>query len=232
MEYFVFFGLGVLFPLWLQTVMGYTPIWAGMLTAPVGVLALILTPFIGANLNRIDLRLMLTVSFLVFSATSLWYSHFDLSVGPRDILFPRFIQGIAITLFFIPINQIILSEIPNTRLAAASGISTFFRSIGGSFATAIMITLWQQRAKYHHEMLMSNVNSYNPEYLQYHSALINQAGLPANSANAYMESLVNTQGFMIATQDIFYLSSILFLLLIPVIWLAKATKPSTTIHME
>ena len=57
----------VIFPLWLQTVMGYTAGIAGLATAPVGLLALVLSPLIGRNMHRLDLRLVASLAFLVFA---------------------------------------------------------------------------------------------------------------------------------------------------------------------
>jgi DHA2 family multidrug resistance protein len=41
---FGFFGINVVYPLWLQTVLGYTASWAGLATAPVGILAFLVSP--------------------------------------------------------------------------------------------------------------------------------------------------------------------------------------------
>ena len=54
--YGLFFGNVVLLPLWLQQYMGYTATWAGMALAPVGVLAIVLSPWVGKNVSKIDPR--------------------------------------------------------------------------------------------------------------------------------------------------------------------------------
>ena len=69
--YGVFFGNVVLLPLWLQQYMGYTATWAGFIMAPVGVLAIVLTPLVGRNTHRVDPRRLATVAFVTF-ALVLW----------------------------------------------------------------------------------------------------------------------------------------------------------------
>src|ERR1700754_5120117 len=69
-----FFGINVIFPLWLQTVIGYTASWAGYATAPVGILAFLMSPIIGRNIQKLELRSVVTFSFAVFAATSYWFS--------------------------------------------------------------------------------------------------------------------------------------------------------------
>ena len=65
-----FFGINVVFPLWLQIDLGYTATWAGLATAPVGILAFLMSPIIGKNIQRLELRWVTTFAFLVFGATS------------------------------------------------------------------------------------------------------------------------------------------------------------------
>ncbi len=61
--FMAFFGSVVIFPLWLQTVMGYTAGLAGLATAPVGILALVFSPMIGKNMHRLDLRVVASFAF-------------------------------------------------------------------------------------------------------------------------------------------------------------------------
>src|SRR5690242_1477349 len=67
LAYGAFFGNVVLLPLWLQQYMGYTATDAGILLAPVGLLAILLTPFVGRTVNRIDPRVFVTGAFIVFA---------------------------------------------------------------------------------------------------------------------------------------------------------------------
>ena len=136
--YMAFFAMTVLIPLWLQTVMGYTPTWAGIATAPVGILALIVSPIVGKNIQRFDLRAGATLAFVVFGLTAWWFSTFNLDTSLGHIVLPRLVQGVAVAFFFIPINQILLSGVQPSRMAAASGLSNFFRTLSGSMGTAIV----------------------------------------------------------------------------------------------
>ena len=60
--------VGVIFPLWLQAVMGYTAYQAGLATAPLGVLALVFSILVGIYAARFDARVLATFGFLVFAA--------------------------------------------------------------------------------------------------------------------------------------------------------------------
>jgi len=99
-----FFGINVVFPLWLQTTLGYTSTWAGLATAPVGILAFIVSPFIGKNIQRLELRAVVTFAFMVFAFTSFWFAGFNSGASFAALVLPRFIMGIAIACFFIPLQ--------------------------------------------------------------------------------------------------------------------------------
>lgn len=68
--YGVFFGTVVLLPLWMQSTLGYTATDAGIASAPVGILAIIMSPIVGKMLSRHDPRVIATFAFLVFSLIS------------------------------------------------------------------------------------------------------------------------------------------------------------------
>ncbi len=67
LAYGLFFGNVVLLPLWLQQYMGYTATLAGLVLAPVGVLAVFATPFVGRWSHKVDPRVFVTFAFIVFA---------------------------------------------------------------------------------------------------------------------------------------------------------------------
>jgi DHA2 family multidrug resistance protein len=68
--YGVFFGSVVLLPLWLQTADGYTATQAGFVLAPVGILALLLSPVVGRMITHRDPRIIASMAFLLFALVS------------------------------------------------------------------------------------------------------------------------------------------------------------------
>src|SRR5436853_115328 len=125
--YGVFFGNVVLLPLWLQQYMGYTATLAGMALAPVGILAILLTPIVGKNMHRVDPRIFASASFAVLAVVLLMRSHFNTSADFATLLVPTFIQGAALAVFFIPLITLGLSGLTPDRIPAASGLFNFAR---------------------------------------------------------------------------------------------------------
>jgi DHA2 family multidrug resistance protein len=216
---FAFFGINVVFPLWLQTTLGYTATWAGLATAPVGILAFLLSPIIGRNMQKLELRAVVTFAFVVFAGTSYWFSTFDSSASFSSLVLPRFVMGIAIPCFFIPLNQIYLSGLPAQEIASASGLANFFRTLGSSVSTAVTVTLWQHRGILHHATLTESVTNTSQPATQILGQLSQAGG--QTRALGIVDQLVNKEALTLAVNDIFLLCAVLFIVLIPVIWLAK-----------
>jgi MFS transporter, DHA2 family, multidrug resistance protein len=217
---FAFFGINVVFPLWLQTTLGYTATWAGLASAPVGVLAFLLSPILGRSMHRFDLRMLVTFAFVIFALTSYWFSTFDSSASFATLVVPRFVMGLAIPCFFIPLNQIYLSGLPASEIASASGLSNFFRTLGSSVSTAVTVTLWQHRGIYHHATLTEYVSPAQPGAAQYLQQL-SHASMSASQRIGFIDQIVTREGLTLAVNDIFYMCAILFILLIPFIWMTR-----------
>ncbi len=223
--YGLFFGNVVLLPLWLQQYMGYTATQAGEVMAPVGLLALVLSPWVGKNIGKSDPRRFATFAFLVFALVLWMRSNFNTQADLATIMVPTIVQGISMAFFFIPLVTITLSEIPPERIPAASGLSNFMRITAGAVGTSIATTLWERRATLHHAQLTEGLTQGNAAFTQALQGL-QAGGLTPQQALAQVERMVNQQAFMLAANDIFYVSAVLFLLLIPLVWLAHAPRAS------
>ncbi len=218
--YFGFSGINILFPLWLQSTVGYTATWAGLAVAPVGLLMLIVAPFVGRNMNRLNIRLAVTFAFCVFACSIFWTATLNDTASFEQFAMPRFLMGLGIAFFFLPLNQMLLSGVPSSELASASGLSNFMRTMAGSISTATTVFLWNRRTDYHHAVLTEHVNGASGAWSSYQAELASH-GVGATGAFQYVEQIITGQAMTLGVNDVFRLFGVIFLLLIPVVWLAK-----------
>lgn len=218
--YFAFFGVNVVFPLWLQTTLGYNASTAGLAMAPIGVFAIVMAPLIGANIQRINLRVAASMAFAIFSIGMVWVSHLTEQASFWQLSAPRLWQGLGIPMFFLPLNAILMSHIKPNELAAASGLSNFLRTIAGSISTAMSVYMLNHRTDVHHTILAEHVQADSSGWQNMHQTL-HGMGWPDQNVLAYTEHLVTQQASTLAVNDIYSLFAVIFLLLIPVVWLAK-----------
>jgi len=224
--YGVFFGNVVLLPLWLQTQMGYTATEAGFVLAPVGILAILLSPIIGRQLGRNDPRIIATIAFLLFALISWMRSRFNVQVDLRTLMLPTILQGAAVACFFIPLVSITLSGLPPDRIASASGLSNFVRITAGAFGTSIATTVWDDRATMHHAHLTEAINGGSVATSRTLDSL-RASGLGTTQALANIDRMIDAQAFVLSADDIFYASAVIFIVLIPMLWLTRRSKPAS-----
>ncbi len=228
--YGLFFGNVVLLPLWLQQYMGYTATLAGLVLAPVGLLAILLTPLVGRLVDRLDPRWFVTVSFLVFALVMFMRADFNTQANFETLLMPTLIQGAAMATFFIPLLALAFSGLEPERIASASGLINFTRITAGSFATSITTTLWWQRATVHHAQLVERLTS-NAQAAQFMTN-VHAAGLSRQQGGVLLNHLVNQQAYMLSADDIFYASGYLFVAMVVLIWFARPSKTAASAEVS
>jgi DHA2 family multidrug resistance protein len=220
LAYGLFFGNVVLLPLWLQQYMGYTATWAGLATAPVGLLAILLSPWVGKNVQRIDPRRLGTVAFLGFAGVLWLRSRFNAQADFVTILIPTLLQGGAMAFFFVPLQAIVFSGLTPDRMPSAAGLSNFVRITAGAVGTSAFTTLWDSRAALHHARIAESLIP-GSAVVQQTLAQMQGAGLSSEQALAQITRIIDQQAYTMAATDIFWLSSMLFLLMVGALWLAR-----------
>ena len=164
--YAVFFGNTLLMPLWLQTQLGYTATWAGLVAAPSGVVAVVLTPFVARFSSKVDARWLATIAFVSFAASFYLRSEFTTYVSFWNLVVPTLVQGIAMSTFFVSLITVQLDGIPPERLPSATGISNFARITAGSFAASLVTTGWDRREALHQSRLAEGTTAYSAPFTQ------------------------------------------------------------------
>ncbi|HEU5397790.1 MAG TPA: MFS transporter, partial [Gammaproteobacteria bacterium] len=172
-------------------------------------------------MKRVDLRVLVTLSFATFAAVSLWNARFTTDVTVDQLMLPRLVFGAAMPLFFVPLMTMAFSGLPPQRVAGASGLLNFLRMLGAGFGTSLGISLWDRREALHDARLSEAVNLDHGQFAVLHSLGANAAQSAAELAQA-----VQRQAFMQATDDFAWLTGGIYLALIAVIWLARRNAPA------
>jgi DHA2 family multidrug resistance protein len=226
--YGVFFGNVVILPLWLQTQMGYTATEAGFMTAPVGLLAILITPILGRNMTRLDPRMVASIAFFIFACVSFMRAGFNTDADPAHIIIPTIIQGAAMATFFLPLLSLTLSGLPPERIAAASGLSNFVRITAGAMGASVVTTLWDNRSAMHHAYLTESISNYSSNTGEAVRSLV-AGGLSNAQAVGYVERLLDRQAHMLGAADVFWMSGLIFIVLMFGIWIAKPEKTARAV---
>ncbi|MDB5801345.1 MAG: emrB [Rhodocyclales bacterium] len=226
--YGVFFGSVVLMPLWLQQYMGYTSTWAGLTTAPVGIFAIILSPIVGKNMNKVDPRKVASIAFIIFALVSWMRSEFTTQADYWTLIIPQLVQGGAMACFFIPLVSITLSQVKPHLIPSASGVSSFVRITCGALGASIFTTLWESRASLHHAQLTESISALRPESAIALSQL-QGSGLTDAQSLGLLDRLITQQAFTLSADELFLASAVIFLALTAIVWFAKPVKAAAAV---
>lgn len=216
--YSAFYAVNVIMPMWLQRTVGYTPIWAGLAVAPMGVMPVLLTPFMGKYAQRFNLRLLVCGAFILLASASFLRAGFVVGIDFQRIALIQLLQGLGLALFIMPINAILLSDLKPDEIAAGSGLSTFLRTLGASLSVSITTLLWDRRTTEHHARLGESLSAYDATTRQAVSTLGH--GNPAQG-HELLNRLIEVQATQIAFNDVALMLGSAFLVAIALVWLAK-----------
>jgi len=220
LAYAVFFGANVLQPLWLQTRLGYIATWAGLVAAPSGVVAVLLTPLFARFSAVIDARITGTLALLAFALSFFMRAGLPPDASFRILVLPMLVQGVAMSTFFVSMLTIQLKDVPPQQTPAASGLSNFARITAGGFAASLTTAFWAHRASVHQVALADAQASHNAAWTSALATLQTAGGGAKQSLFNLVGQVVN-QAYDIAAGDIFWLFGVLAVVMVPLIWLAR-----------
>ena len=217
----VFLANMLILPLWLQTQLAYTATWAGLVSAPTGVVSVLLTPVAARAMARTDARLVASVAFLASALSYYLRAGLTADASFIAIALPLMVQGIANAGFFVATVTILLDDVPGGRIPMASGLSNFVRIIVSGFAVSLATTLWDRREALH-QSRMADMATGAP--LHDTLATMQGMGLSELAGKAVVTRAMEGQAYLLASIDVFHVSMWLCLGLTGVVWLCHRTK--------
>jgi DHA2 family multidrug resistance protein len=215
----------------LQTLLGYPSLQAGIAMSPRGIGSFFMMPLTGVMTGYFDPRKLLTVGFLIGGITLLWLSQLNLQAGYWDIFWPQLIQGVGMSLTFVPLTTVAMDQISRERMGNATSLFNLMRNIGGSVGIATTGTLLVRHNQATTAMLGAHVTPYDPSsqamIMQMRNAFM-AAGADSttatNRAYAAIFGMVQRQATMVSFVGIFQLLGFLFIALVPLVLLMRRPK--------
>jgi DHA2 family multidrug resistance protein len=225
---FVLYGSLVLLPIMLQTLLGYPALQAGIAMAPRGVGAFFMMPLTGIMTGKFDARKLLTAGLIIGGFTLVWLSWLNLQAGYWDIFWPQLIQGVGMSLLFVPLTTVSMDPIPRERMGNATSLFNLMRNIGGSIGIAVTGTMIARHSQANIATLGTHVSQFDPHtqsyFYQLRSAFMAAgADMVTATERAYAAifGMVQRQAAMVSFVGLFWLLGVIFLAMIPLVLLMK-----------
>jgi len=225
---FVLYGSMLLLPIFLQTLLGYSAVDAGIAMAPRGLGSFLMMPVVGTVLGRFDPRKVLACG-LVGASWSLWsLSRLNLNAGYWDIFWPQFLQGACLAMLFVPLTTATMDPIPKQEMGNATSLFNLMRNLGGGFGIAAATTFLFRRQQFHTARLGEHVDIVNTQVQSWlnsaQAAMVMRGVDPVSAGRRGYGALwgaLQRQSSMLAFIDTFRGMAIVFLLVLPFLLIMK-----------
>jgi DHA2 family multidrug resistance protein len=223
---FVMYGGQISISLWLQTLLGYPSMHAGIAMMAMGIGAALAMPIASLLMHRFDPRKVFACGVLGIAFSFYQLMRFNLQVGYWDIFWPQFIQGVSIGLVAVPLMVLTMAFISKEKMGNATSLFNMMRNIGGGIGISLVGTMLTRLGQQHTNLLVAKITPFSPSAMRLLSGL---RGLFAGSgpvladhqAYAILFRLVQREASMVALVRVFQYLGILVLILIPLIALTK-----------
>lgn len=211
------FGSTYLVPLFVQTVQGYTPLAAGLLLMPAGLVMGLFMPFSGFMSDRIPTRGLIISGLLCFAVSSFWLASVDVNSPFWTVAGSVMLSRVGLGLIKPSLNVSALRSLRPELLGQGAGMINFARQLGGAFGTNLLSVMLDRRTFFHSDTLTSMQtagNSGTVELLRSMQALLAQAGVSpdaqASGALHFLGRMLHAQAYTLGFRDAFLITAVVF----------------------
>lgn len=219
-----FFAQVVLTPLWLQQVLGFTASDAAHVIAWVGLLAILCSPLAARLVDKVDLRILISLAVLWFCAMSLMRARWTPDADYWTLAMPHLLQGAAMPFVFIGLTTLALRSVTQHELVSAAGIMSFVRTLSTAFGAAFATSAWGDASTRARADIAATLNP-GPGWAE----ALSSSGLSQAQMRLQLDRMVEVQAATIGVLQIYTLSAIVFAACAALIWFSGPPKRGSAI---
>ncbi|MBS1645670.1 MAG: DHA2 family efflux MFS transporter permease subunit [Bacteroidetes bacterium] len=233
---FGLYGSTFIIPLYVQSILGWTPLQAGELMIPSAITTAFMMPLVGQLLTRgVKPQVVVAGGMALFAIFSYWgYGILTPSTDADSFFWMLIVRGIGMSMLFIPITALSLSTLVGREIGEGAAFTGMMRQLGGSFGIAVITTFIAQQNMVHRSDLLPNYELSNPAFVQKLQGLqlnFMSHGMAPNTAKSAalqaMDYSLTKQAVVLSYMDIFLYLAIAFMICVPIMLLVKQKKGAT-----
>jgi EmrB/QacA subfamily drug resistance transporter len=175
---FAMLAMFFLTALYIQNILGYSPLQAGVRFLPTTLMIVLIAPIAGRLSDKIGPRPPMVVGLALTTLALYLQTRITLSSGYTDLLPAFVLMGVGMALVMSPMSTAAMNAVPATKAGVASGILSMNRMVGGTFGVALLGTVFQSMSR---NRLMDNLSGLNLSAGQ-KSAIADNIGQSATGA--------------------------------------------------
>jgi MFS transporter, DHA2 family, multidrug resistance protein len=234
--FFSLYGSIVLLPLFMQELLGFPAVTAGIWNSPRGIATMAMMPIAGYLIaRRWDMRALLSAGLAVSAVGAYMFSYLNLHAGPWNFFWPQIVMGAGLSFMFVPLATITVDPIPQEEMGYATSLIALARNLGAGIGISVFTAFVVRREQLHQVRLAASMPELQPLPSQTLSALqtyLRHAG--EGPIRAAHQSLALVYQQLLRTADVlsyldgFRVMAVLMLAAVPLVWIMKKPrfKPS------
>ena len=196
-------------------------------------------PFVGRALGRgVDARWLIAAGLLVMAFGNYWMSQMNLEISPGQVVWPRVMLIIGLSMCFAPANVAAYLYTPPLLRGAAVGLLSLLRNEGGSVGTSMAQTIQERRDQFHVLRLGESLDSFNAAVMSFldqaRAVFLQQSGDPSAAQQLAWQALENLrqqQASSLAYFDVFFLLAVVMLAPVLTVLLMKRSVAEKVAHI-
>lgn len=227
--FFALYGSIVLLPLFMQELLDFPAVTAGIWNSPRGIATLAMMPVAGFLIGkRWDMRALLSGGLIVSSIGAYMFSYLNLNASPTSFFWPQMVMGAGLSFMFVPLATITVDPIPQQEMGYATSLIGLARNLGAGIGISVFTAFIARREQFHQVRLAaSTAREHTPlprmiaglqSYLQQQGG---SSGPAQHRALAMIYHRIVQSASALSYLDGFRIMSFLLLATVPFVWIMK-----------
>jgi DHA2 family multidrug resistance protein len=227
--FFALYGSIVLLPLFMQELLDFPAVTAGVWNSPRGIATMLMMPIAGFLIGkRWDMRGLLSGGLLISGVGAYMFSYLNLSAGPWNFFWPQIVMGAGLSFMFVPLATITVDPIPQEEMGYATSLIGLSRNLGAGIGISVFTAFVARREQFHQSRLAASMGTEHglpsltlsalQGYLRQHG--MNSASAPFQALAMIYRELLRSAAAL-SYLDGFRVMAVLLFLTVPFVWIMK-----------
>jgi len=228
-------GTTAILPQFLQNLMNYTALQAGLVISPRGLGAIAGTLLAGRLLSKLDGRAFMAQGAALLALSMYWLGMINLFIAPGNLLWPIILSGFAVAAIFVTITTFSVATVSRQQMGDATGLTSLLRNLGGSVGISLLTNLVTRGTQAHQALMVGHLTTYATPFRNQLAGLQDYlagqgAGPVTAQHQAYglMYQLLQQQASLWSYVDLFRLLALASAVLVPLVFLFKKGSQPTS----
>jgi MFS transporter, DHA2 family, multidrug resistance protein len=206
---------------YLQTLMDYPVVTAGIVLAPRGAGLMLAALICGRLIGKTSARLLVGIGFATGAYALYEMTSWTPDVSEWTMISVGFVQGLSLGFLTIPINIITFATLPSELRIEAAGIYSLMRNLGSAIGISVTGALLEMNTQVNHAIIAGGMNPFNRAVQG--SRLWNFGSIQGTTL---LDQEITRQAQIIAYIDDFKLMLVIAVVVLPLLLLTKPSPPA------